>query len=115
MTDTNATKSDANATTDTTATDPQPGPVGLTGDTAKAEAKQAKKAPAKKKATTKATKKSEPSTPKASTGGKSVRKRITAPARLEKLKEQWRSGNLPSNIAVSNSGGSFKAFEFVKE
>ena len=108
--DPNATP-DANATPspDTSAADPQPGPVGLTKESAtpkkKANTKKAKK-PAKVENNEK---------PAAKVGGKSTRKRITAPARLEKLKEQWRSGNLPKGVAVSNSGGSFKAFEFVKE
>lgn len=99
-----------NTTTNTITTingvrvDPQPGPVGLTKESAKADKKAAKSKTAKKAEAT-----AKPS------GGAKVRKRITAPARLEKLQQQWRAGELPSGIVISNSGGNFKAFEYVSE
>lgn len=109
MTDNTPNNTTADTPTNANAADPQPGPVGLTKESAKPKEKantKKAKAPAKVENNEK---------PAAKVGGKSTRKRITAPARLEKLEEQWRSGNLPKGIAVSNSGGSFKAFEFTKE
>lgn len=96
---------DPNATPDANApSSTGPGPASGTKEMAKADKKKGKDM----KATPTKTEEPKPE-------GKKVRKRITAPSRLEKLQEQWRSGKLPKGISVSNSGGKFKAFESTYE
>lgn len=70
-----------------------------------------KTAPARKKSSKKPAAKKAAPKPE----GKKVRKQITAPARLAKIEEQFRSGNMPKNISVRRSGGKFEAFEYVSE
>ena len=54
-------------------------------------------------------------TPDANGGSKMVRKEITAPSRLEKIREGLDNGKPVKNVAVTRRAGKIRAFEYVEE